>query len=146
MKKFSLYLLVILAISFCLLGCHKYPMDGGYNLERIKLLEGEGLVRAHDKEFGCNINGETLSLMFVSEGIESVVIENNTGWISVEKKPDYPPHEDERYNGEQYRYLQEVILNVQPNRTGKKRKAVVRVVSGEYIQSAAYITIIQKGK
>ena len=146
MKRFLMFFGVTAAISFCLLGCHKYHMDGGYNLERIKLLEGEGLVRAHDKEFGCNINGETLNLMFVSQGIESVVIENNTGWISVEKKPDYPPHEDERYNGEQYQYLQEVILNVQPNRTGKKRKAVVRVVSGEYMQSAAYITIIQKGK
>ena len=146
MKRFLIFILVTVAISFCLLGCHKNHMDGGYNLERIKLLDGEELVQAHDKEFGCNINGETLSLMFVSNGIEFVVIENNPGWISVEKKPDYPPHEEERYNGEQYRYLQEVILDVQPNGTGKKRKAVVRVVSGEYMQSAAYITVSQKGK
>ena len=45
-------------------------MDGGYNLERINLLEGEGLVRAHDKEFSCNINGETLILKLVSDGIK----------------------------------------------------------------------------
>ena len=64
----------------------------------------------------------------------------------MEKKPDYPPHEDERYNDEQHQYLQEVILNVQPNWTGKKRKEVVRILSGEYVQSAAYITISQKAK
>ena len=144
MEKFSLYLLVILAISFCLLGC--YRLDGGYNLNRIHLLDGEKLVLANEKEIACNIDGETLILKLVSNGIESVVIENNPDWISVEKKPDYPPHEDERYNNERNQYLQEVILNVQPNSTGKKRKAVVRIVSGEYLQSAAYITISQKRK